>query len=87
MIKAELKNGKIKTSIATKSGKLPGEVHDLIAVLLSKVQEVATDDIFAVTVFAAYCAVREFIPDDEIGEWEARAIELRQKFEEARNDD
>lgn len=82
MIRAELKNGKIKTSVATRSGKLPSEIHDLTVTLISRIRKETSNAVFAVTVFAAYCAVREFIPDNEIGEWEARAIELRQKFEE-----
>lgn len=83
MIRAELKNGKIKTSIATRSGKLPREVYDLTVTLISRIQKETSNAVFAATAFAAYCAVREFIPDNEINEWEARAIELSQKlFEE-----
>ncbi len=81
MIEIRIKEGKIKTTIATKSDKLPGEVYDLFSRFLLSLQKELPNEQADTATFAAFCAVNEFIPTGEVETWAARAEKLHEHEE------
>ena len=82
MIEVKIKEGKIKTTIATKSDKLPGEVYDLLTRFFITLKKEVPEKDADVAMFAAFCAVNEFIPAGELEFWAGRA----EKLHEAKGD-